>query len=93
MPGAKAAGTSQLAAHLIAASAKDLRAEVLASFLGCGPGTADEVAQRLGRSILSVRPRCSELLKLCLIQPTGERRPSSTGMSATVWRASQGGAR
>jgi hypothetical protein len=89
-PGAKAGGTSELAARLNDSSAKDRRAEAYASFVNDGPGTADEIAERLGRSVLSVRPRCAELHALKLIVPTGERRPSSTGMPSTVWRAAAG---
>jgi hypothetical protein len=53
------------------------------------PGTADEVAIRLNRDRLSIRPRCSELKKkLFLIQDSGERRANDSGKKAIVWRAS-----
>lgn len=48
--------------------------------------TADEIATELNESILSIRPRVAELRKLGLIEPTGERRPSSTGAMSAVWR-------
>jgi hypothetical protein len=49
--------------------------------------TADEVADRLGASILSVRPRMSELHRRGVIEPSGERRLNVSGMFAACWRA------
>jgi len=48
------------------------------------PSTADEVAETLGESVLSVRPRVTDLKTDGLIYDTGERRPSSTGHPAMV---------
>jgi hypothetical protein len=89
-PASRENASSRLAAERIAPSVKDCRAEVLATFIQRGPATADEVAERLGRHVLMVRPRCSELVKLGLLISTGERRPSSRRMSSTVWRAAAG---
>lgn len=47
-------------------------------------GTADECAASLGESILSIRPRCSELLTKGRLCRTGERRKSSEGASQAV---------
>jgi hypothetical protein len=48
--------------------------------------TADEIAAQLGCSILSVRPRVSELNVGGEIEQTGARRKNASGMTATVWR-------
>jgi hypothetical protein len=60
VPGFKTGGTSAQAAFSIAPDADTLRASCLEALRSC-PMTADEVAERLGASILSVRPRISEL--------------------------------
>jgi hypothetical protein len=84
-PGFKAFGASQEAARQAAGSAARLRRAVLAE-LGVNPGTADEIAKRLHRSPLSIRPRVSELRALGEIVATGERRRNESGMSASVWQ-------
>ena len=53
-----------------------------------GSLTADEVAHKLGMSILSIRPRLSELRKLGAVKDTGIRRKNSSGKNAVVWSAS-----
>lgn len=50
-----------------------------------GPSTADEIARRLKASILTIRPRCSELRNTRQIYDTGERRKNTSGRSAAVW--------
>jgi predicted ArsR family transcriptional regulator len=51
----------------------------------CGNFTADEIALRLGLSILAARPRCAELVKRGFLEDSGERRKNNSGRSATVW--------
>jgi hypothetical protein len=84
-PGFKAFGASKEAAGQAAGSAARLRRAVLAE-LRVRPGTADEIAARLRRSVLSIRPRVSELKAMNEITTTGERRPNESGMSASVWQ-------
>src|SRR5690606_17463202 len=48
--------------------------------------TADVIAKRIGRGLLYIRPRCSEMKLLGLIQPTGETRKNETGRNADVFR-------
>jgi hypothetical protein len=48
---------------------------------------ADELADRLGVSILGMRPPIPELHRSALIEPSGERRLSASGMFASCWRA------
>lgn len=81
-PGYKGGETSLAAARSI--DANTLRAKVLTE-LGKSPGTADEIAGRLGLSILSIRPRCSELAALGKIEDSGIRHLNSSGRSAVVW--------
>lgn len=48
--------------------------------------TADECARHLSESVLSIRPRFSELLRANRIEDTGERRKNASGRNATVWK-------
>jgi hypothetical protein len=86
-PGFKMPGPSEQAAVAIAGTAKTLREQVLLAFQQSPCGlTADAVANRLGKSILSVRPRVSELRRRGEIRPaSGQRGKNESGMSATVW--------
>jgi hypothetical protein len=86
-PGYKREGTSQEAAEAIKSRAKRLCSMVLEE-LTRAPGTADEIAQRLGEDRLSIRPRLSELAAKNLIVDSGTRRVNESGKSATVWRRS-----
>ena len=62
-----------------------LRSAVYASIVKDGKATADEVAARIGESVLAVRPRVTELHQAGKLFDTGERRPNASGRSATVW--------
>jgi len=77
-----------LAARRIAPHAEALRDRVFAFLKTNYPAafTADEVADRLDISFLSVRPRLSELRRSGLIEPTAERRKNKSGMLARCWR-------
>jgi hypothetical protein len=48
--------------------------------------TADEIAAALNYSILTIRPRVSELNKQGRIVDSGLRRPNASGRNAIVWR-------
>lgn len=87
-PGFKTDGASQEAAERIAPSARIIRAQVLQRFVNAYPNglTADEVAAGLKLSVLTVRPRVSELRRDGRLIVTGERRMNRSGMSATVLR-------
>jgi predicted ArsR family transcriptional regulator len=86
-PGFKASGPSEQAAETMRGTANKMRAAVLAQIAKCpGGATADEIANALGLSILSVRPRVSELNRTGKIKQTGARRKNESGMTATVWR-------
>lgn len=87
-PGFKqAGGTSEQAARAVAGSAAGKRARVLAEVArrGGAGATADEIAQALGLSVLSVRPRVSELNRSGFIVASGSRRKNDSGLNASVW--------
>ena len=90
-PGFKAPGTSQDAARAMRGKAETLREKVFDEIAAAGPSglTADQVAARLGETVLAVRPRLSELYHATpsRIIKTGERRTNDSGMKAFVWRA------
>jgi hypothetical protein len=87
-PGHKAE-SSRPSADNIAPHAKTVRNAAVAAFVAAYPTgmTADELAIRLGESILTVRPRVSELHAAGLVEPTAERRNNDSGHGATVWIA------
>jgi predicted HTH transcriptional regulator len=78
--------TSRQAAAAIQPRVATLRERVLA-LLKDASLTADECAAKLDKSILSIRPRLSELLALGKIEDTGRTRKNDSGVQATVWRA------
>lgn len=84
-PGYKTEGTSKEAATAITGHAKTVRDRVLAYITEHAGITADEIANAMGLSILTVRPRVSELRRQGWIEPTGERFCNSSGMSANAW--------
>jgi predicted transcriptional regulator len=88
-PGWKEQTTSREAALAIASKAKNLRANVLNLLADTAPEalSADQIAIRLQRSPLSIRPRVSELAAAGLIERAGERVTNESGMTAHKWRA------
>ena len=77
--------TSKAAARAVRSAAATLRDQVEQA-LRAAELTADEVAEALGKSVLSVRPRVTELFKQGKVEDTGERRKNASGHSAAVWR-------
>lgn len=75
--------TSEAAARSV--DAEGLRWAVRRALEDGGPMTADECAAAMGLSVLSVRPRFSELKRLGRIAETGQRRPNASGRMAAVW--------
>jgi len=63
-----------------------LRDAVLAA-VRVAPMTADECAAVLRESVLSIRPRFSELAARGLLIDAGLRRANESGRNAIVWRA------
>ncbi|MGO3931788.1 HTH domain-containing protein [Rhodopseudomonas pseudopalustris] len=86
-PGFKAHGPSEDAAAKMAPRAPRIRNTVLDEIAKHPAGvTADEIAAALGLSVLTVRPRVSELRRLGEIRATGDRRCNASGMTAGTWR-------
>lgn len=87
-PGFKEGTTSRDAARAVT-DAEALRERAFAAIRAAGTGglTADEVATFLKRSVLSVRPRLSELAhaRPARIVPNGTRRANESGRMAQVW--------
>lgn len=89
IPGSKGHhGTSEAAAEAIKPDAGILREKTLRAIRSARDGlTADQVAEFLGESILSIRPRCSELKLYGHIKDSGQRRRNDSGKNAVVWVA------
>lgn len=86
-PGHKGIETSAQAAESMRGSAPRLRAACLKVCSQYIDGvTADECAAILEESILSIRPRFSELNLAGKIYDSKERRPNFSGRSAAVWK-------
>jgi predicted transcriptional regulator len=86
-PGAQGDATSQEAADKVAPEAGTVREACLRILKALGPMTADEVATQLGLSVLTVRPRITELKRKGLARSTADRRENVSGMSAVVVEA------
>lgn len=90
-PGWKSGDTSRDAAVAMKGRASVLRERVYTEIAAAGRSglTADQVAARLGETVLAVRPRLSELFHVTpsRIVPTGERRTNDSTLKAKVWRA------
>lgn len=85
-PGFKADGPSAEAAEAISGRARTIRVEVLRTLIrNVGGMTADQIASDLQMSVLTVRPRVSELHRAGMIRKTDRRGKNESGMSATVW--------
>ena len=79
-PGFKKTATSKAAANSIAVYATTKRHHVPIEFVAAGRQglTPDTCAKALNLSVLTVRPRCTELLAAGLLIPTGERRQNES---------------
>lgn len=84
-PGHQKTDTSKAGAKAAKPSASTLRELCLAE-LRKKQRTADEVAAALGQSVLSIRPRFTELKVRGEIEDTGVRRRNESGVNAIVWR-------
>lgn len=89
-PGHKKRDTSRAAAKAIEDRAPTLRDQCLAIFsYFCVDATADEVAEKLDKSLLAIRPRITELARMGLITDTGQRRENASGKMAIVWKRTE----
>ncbi len=76
--------TSRDAADSVAPELGALQRAVLGA-LASASLTADEIAARLYRTVLSIRPRVSELHDAGLVRETEQRRANASGRMAVVW--------
>ena len=81
-------GPSRLAALAVRPMAPTLREQCF-NIITAMPMTADEAAEHMEKSILSIRPRIAELRQLGKIVDSGRRRTNESGKLATVWRTVQ----
>ena len=81
--------TSEAAAEAIAPTAGTLRSKAYDALLSSGKFgfTADEVAEKIGVTILAGRPRITELSKQGMIKDSERRRQNASGKKAIVWVA------
>lgn len=86
VPGYKARDTAKEAATKAAPTSHILRAQCLRLLSDGIPRTADMVAELLGKSVLSIRPRCAELAATGAIVDSGIRGVNASGRSAICWR-------
>lgn len=87
-PGSQRTDTSRQAARATKQHAKTVRDQCCEVLRRYGPLTADEVAEKLGLNVLTVRPRFSELREPpARIVDTLKRRKNASGRPAIVWRA------
>lgn len=85
-PGYKGTDTSKKAAESVTQDAPLLRRMCLDIIRKSPDGmTPDEAADALGESVLSIRPRFSELKTKGEITDTGLRRRNISGRHAIVW--------
>jgi len=87
LPGHRGVSTSIAAAESMKPRAAILRDKCMAALEAQGPMTADECARFLGESVLSIRPRFTEMNIIWVIEDTGTRRKNDSGRNAIVWRA------
>lgn len=85
-PGYRRTGTSRDAAKAITPRALSLKVRAL-GLLKDFALTADEIAAKLGVTVLSARPRVAELHCAGKIYDTGRTRANESGLQATVWKA------
>lgn len=86
VPGAQNQRTSHAAADDMAPKASTYRGMCLA-ILKKAAHTPDEVAGILDVSVLTIRPRITELKLMGFIEDSGEVRQNASGKMAIVWKA------
>lgn len=66
---------------------KKLRAKIYYYLKAYGPKTNEELSEDLHIKYITVTPRISELVELKLVLDSGQRRKTSGGRDAIVWKA------
>jgi len=84
--------TEIAAAHKVAPRVVGRRLQILCGLAQCGEArTGSELAKILGLSILSVRPRLTELQEINCILDTETRRKNEFGNNEIVWQITKEG--
>ena len=84
--------TERAAAHKVAKRVKGRRLETLQALNSlAGGGTGEQIALAARLSILSIRPRLSELQEMQLIEDTQSSRKNAMGNNEIVWRITEEG--
>lgn len=88
-PYARHSDTSKAAAKSIEPTSGTMRAIVLAFIRGRGASgaTCEEIEINMGMKHQTASARVRELAQAGLIRDSGERRNTSSGRPATMWRA------
>ena len=83
--------TGREAANAVAKMARNYRDQILAAFNSAYPEgrSADQIAEAMGLSRYSVRPRVSELAAGGKLEKTEGRTKNDAGMTVLVWRAAR----
>lgn len=79
-------GTSEAAAVSITPHVGRLRRVVLETVAARGPSTMLEAVAETRFERESLQPRFSELRRLGMLEPNGERRKNPSGKNALVWQ-------
>ena len=84
--------TERAAAHKVAQTLRGRRLETLQalSTLPAG-GAGDKIAQAAGLSVLSIRPRLTELQEMDLIKDTGRRAKNQWQNNEIIWQLTSEG--
>lgn len=85
--------TERAAAHKVAQTLRGRRLETLQALsqLPAGGGTGDKIAQAAGLSVLSIRPRLTELQEMDLIKDTGRRAKNQWQNNEIIWQLTEAG--
>lgn len=87
-PGFTNTTTSKQAANDLKPRQRQLQQRVLDSIRASVFGmTPEQVAEAIGESVYSVRPRCSELARKGLIEDSGRRGRTEFGKASISWKA------
>ena len=83
--------TGQESAEAIAPCVSHLRQLALRTLAQIGPATVLEAVVAAGVTRESLQPRYSELRRMGLVEPSGERKRNPSGKSASVLRLTERG--
>jgi predicted ArsR family transcriptional regulator len=84
--------TERAAAHKVARKISGRRKQALQSLYWLQkPANGEEISHRAGLSVLSIRPRLTELQEMLLIEDTQIRRKNRFGNLEIVWSLTEEG--